>query len=273
MEQTDQQKLLAQLLPRISTQLRYAMGNIHFAAAALAPAEQRDQDPALDARAALLDQSYYQMLRLVNNLSLAAWLDQEDPFPLRDQDIVGLAAEVCAQCQSLAELLGLRFSFRCARSSRVCAICPDAMEQLLFQLLSNAFKFTPRGGTVSVELKFTGGRVLLSVSDSGCGIPPALMPTLFAHYRQKEPPTMAPPHGVGLGLLLCRRIAEGHGGTMLAESRPDRGTTVTLSLPDRQLGISRVEDLHFDYAGGFNRALLGLADALPASAFRLREEE
>jgi len=272
MESQNDVELISQLLPEISTYIRYAMGNIHFAAAALAPATEREKDPALDAKAAALDQSYYQLLRLVNNLSVAAYLGEEDPLPVRDRDIVDLVRTTCDQCSSLAVLLGLELSFRCELSYHICAVYRDSVEQLLFQLLSNAFKFTPAGGKVTVELKADYGRVFLSVSDNGCGIAPELLPHLFDRYLQKDAVAL-PPHGLGLGLPLCQRIAQRHGGTMLAESREGLGTTVTLSLPDRRTGISALEDVPFDYAGGFNRTLLGLADALPVSAFRLREQE
>lgn len=272
MESEEYVELISHLLPGISTYIRYAMGNIHFAAASLAPAAEREKNPALDARAALLDQSYYQLLRLVNNLSITAYMAEEAPFPSWDRDIVGLVRTVCDQCASLAALLGLELSFRCDRSFYVCAIYRDSIEQLLFQLLSNAFKFTPSGGKVTVEVKVERSQVLLSVTDNGCGISPELLPHLFDRYLQKDSLAL-PPHGLGLGLPLCQRIAQRHGGTMMAESRKGHGTTVTLSLPNRRTGISSVEDVPFDYAGGFNRTLLGLADALPASAFCLREQE
>jgi signal transduction histidine kinase len=272
MESEEHRELVAQLLPQISTYMRYAMGNIHFAAAALAPAAEREQNPTLDARAAALDQSYYQLLRLVNNLSVAACLGTDDPMPVRDRDIVGLVKTLCGQCDSLAVLLGLELTFRCEQPFHICAVDRDSIEQLLFQMLSNAFKFTPSGGKVTVELKAERGRVFLSVSDTGRGIEPELLPHLFDRYLQKDAVSL-PPHGLGLGLPLCQRIAQLHGGTMLAESRVGHGTTVTLSLPDRQTGKPLLEDHPFDYAGGFNRTLLGLADALPVRAFLLREQE
>ena len=74
------------------------------------------------------------------------------------------------------------------------------------------------------------------------------------------------PCGLGLGLPLCRRIAEGHGGRMVLDSRPDQGTSVTLALPD-EMAEDTVEDVQFDYAGGFQPALVGLAAALPYQAF------
>ena len=81
------------------------------------------------------------------------------------------------------------------------------------------------------------------------------------------------PHGLGLGLSLCRRIAEGMDGRLLAESRVGKGSRFTLSIPDRLTDSTTVSDVPFDYTGGFNRALLALADALPPSAFLQRNQE
>ena len=158
------------VFPNIAAQLRTALGTLHLAAAQLAPAKEREQDPALDEKAALLDQSYYQLLRLVNNLTAAGYLGQERPFPLRDRDLVETVRGVCTCAQGLAELKGLRLEFCSGGDYHVCAFHRASLEQLLYQLLSNAFKFTPAGGTVRVELKFASRRVLLSVADTGCGI-------------------------------------------------------------------------------------------------------
>ena len=79
------------------------------------------------------------------------------------------------------------------------------------------------------------------------------------------------PHGLGLGLALCHRVTRGHGGALMATSREGEGSTITVSLPDKRVE-EPLSDMAVDYAGGFNRALLGLADALPAKAFRVREQ-
>ena len=139
------------LFPNIAAQLRGALGNLHLAAARLAPAAERERDPALDARAALLDQSYYQLLRLVNNLTAAGLLDREEPYPMLDRDLAETARDVCGKVRDLAEMLGIRLEFRSARDQQICAFCRPAIEQLLYQLLSNAFKFPPAGGTVTVN--------------------------------------------------------------------------------------------------------------------------
>ena len=142
------------------------------------------------------------------------------------------------------------------------------MEQALYQLLSNALKYTPKNGTVTVELKRSGKQLLLSVADTGCGIPSEQMGHLFDRCLRPAAPA-GPGHGLGLGLLLCRSIAQKHGGGLLAESVPGKGSRFTLSLPERMSG-NRVSDVPTAYNSGFNRTLLGLADALPAAAYTVR---
>ena len=89
------EKDLAALLPNIAAQARGVLGSLRLASIQLAPAEAREKDPALDRKAALLDQSYYRLLRLVNNLSLAACMTEERPLRLRDQDLGRLVGEYC----------------------------------------------------------------------------------------------------------------------------------------------------------------------------------
>ena len=266
-----EQNELAALFPNVAAQMRSALSNLHLAATQLAPASAREQDPALDARAAQLDQSYYRLLRMVNSLSMASYLTHDDPLPLCDTDVVELIGELCERAADLAPMLGLELRFVCRLDRHICAVSPDAMEQLLNHLLSNAFKFTPSGGTVTVELRRASGQLLLSVEDTGCGIPQDRLETLFDRYLHTDHMD-PPPHGLGLRLPLCRRLASGQDGTLMAESRVGKGSRFTLSLPDRQLGTG-VSDVRFDYSGGFNRTLLGLADALPSKAFLLRSQD
>lgn len=255
------------LLPQAAAQMREALSSLYFAAARLAPAAAREQDPELDAKAALVDQSYYRLIRLVNNLSATRYLD-EKPLPLRDRDIVEFVADIFARAASLAPLRGLETRLICAADSHICAFCSDALEQLLYQLLSNAFKFTPSGGLVTVELRLAGGRVFLSVEDTGPGIDPERLEALFDSYHQAARPA-PPPQGLGLGLALCQGIAKGHGGLMTAESRQGKGSRFTFSMPDRLSGAT-LSDVRFDYGGGFNHALMALSDALPPEAFGIR---
>lgn len=261
----EKQNQLASLFPDVATQLRVALSDLHLAVQQLAPPQEREKDPELDAKAALLDQSYYRLLRLTNCLSAAFLLNSDEPLPLQDRDLVDLVGELCEKTAGLALLKGVQLRFICPMEHQICAVAPDALEQLMYHLLSNALKFTSAGGTITVELRVKGSLILLSVEDTGCGISEERLPTLFERYLM--PSQLDPlPHGLGLGLPLCRRIAEGHGGSLMAESRVGKGSRFTLALPNKQVG-GGVSDVPFDYAGGFNRTLLALADALPVKAF------
>lgn len=259
------------LLSNIASQLRGPLSNLYLAAARIAPADARENDPELDARAALLDQSYYQLIRLVNNLAAAQDLDSSAPYVLHDGDIVALAAGVFERMVSLATLRGLKSRFLCPVEKHICAFHAGMVEQLLLQLLSNAFKFTPPGGTITLEVGLSHGQVLLAVEDTGPGIPKEQQFTLFSRWRCESDFSL-PPHGSGLGLAICRRIAEGHGGTLELDPTA-RGCRFIFSLPDRKMGRVEISDVSFDRSGGFNPTLLALSDALPPQAFLLRSQE
>ena len=267
---------LAALFPSVAAQLRTGLSNIYLAARMIAPGTQREQSPELDERAAVLDQNYYRVLRLVNNLSAASYLMDDRPLPLQSGDIVDLIGENCAQAGDLAALLGIQLSFQTPVSYHQCRFHRDGMKLLVGQLLSNAVKFTASGGRITVELRFDekAKLLILSVTDTGCGISEELLPTLFNRYYHQERRDPYP-HGLGLGLPLCRRIAEGHGGSILAQSKPGRGSRFIVSIPDLPPVSDEVEvsDAFFDATGGFNPMLLALSDSLPLDAFHIRSDE
>ena len=259
---------LASLFPNIAAQLRSGLSNFYLAAAHLAPPEMREMDPELDAQAAILDQSYYRLLRMVGSLTAATYLMDSAPLPMRDGDLVDLVRELCGELEGLAPFLGVRLQVKCDMPHHICAMNEEALGQVLYHLVSNAFKHTPPGGVITVELTVQDQQIHLSVSDTGRGIPEEKLASLFE--RRIRPGAVEPLScGLGLGLPFCRRVAEDHQGSLLAVSRPGEGSRFLLFFPDRQIG-GGVSDMPFDYSGGFNRALLALADVLPAEAFLIR---
>jgi len=104
------------------------------------------------------------------------------------------------------------------------------VKQILLNLLSNAIKFTPEGGRVEVRASIDGGEIHVSVRDTGVGIAPEDQPRVFEEFRQVGTST-AKQEGTGLGLALCRKFVELHGGRIWVESEPGRGSTFTFTLP------------------------------------------
>jgi len=109
---------------------------------------------------------------------------------------------------------------------------PDRLQQVVWNLVSNAVKFTPRGGKVGVAVRETDSHVLLIVHDTGKGIPPDFLPHVFERFRQADSTSTRKYGGLGLGLAIVRHLVELHGGTVQAESQgPDQGATFTVRLP------------------------------------------
>ncbi|HEY0174019.1 MAG TPA: PAS domain S-box protein [Pyrinomonadaceae bacterium] len=109
---------------------------------------------------------------------------------------------------------------------------PVRLQQVVWNLLSNAMKFTPRGGSVEVRLARNGANVEISVKDTGAGIAPEFLPHVFERFRQAEGGITRQHGGLGLGLSIVRHLVELHGGGVSAESPGEgQGSTFTVSLP------------------------------------------
>ena len=222
-------KDLAALLPNIAAQARGALSSLRLAAAQLAPAEAREQNPDLDRQAALLDQSYYRLLRLVNNLSLAACMDGDRPLHLQDRDLVDLIGEQCERTAGLAELLGLQLKFVCQLERHICAVDPDILEQILTQLLSNALKYTPQGGKVALSVREFELFCAIQVEDNGPGIPEREQGAIFGRFYRGE--AVRDQEGLGIGLYLAREVVTREGGYIRLNSSPGQGSRFSLYLP------------------------------------------
>jgi signal transduction histidine kinase len=109
----------------------------------------------------------------------------------------------------------------------------DRINEVLGNLLSNAFKFTPKGGTVELTLEPADTGVKIQVHDTGAGIPPDQLPRIFEKFYQADNQSSARSVGTGLGLAIAKQIVDAHGGTIMCESTPGVGTIFTITLPIR----------------------------------------
>ena len=105
------------------------------------------------------------------------------------------------------------------------------LAQVVGNLLDNAIRHTPPGGSVSVTLEFGADVATVSIRDTGEGIPEEQLPFVFDRFYRVDPSRSRITGGAGLGLTIARQLVEAHGGTIRAESEPGRGTTFTFDLP------------------------------------------
>jgi len=111
---------------------------------------------------------------------------------------------------------------------------PLRLERILYNLLENAVKYSPQGGEIKVTVKPDKEQLVIGVSDRGVGISPADQARLFAPFQRLEESRSSGIRGVGLGLLVCQRLVEAHGGRIWVESEPGRGSTFFFTLPLNQ---------------------------------------
>lgn len=108
----------------------------------------------------------------------------------------------------------------------------EKLKQAVCCVVDNAIKFTPAGGTISVDLHKTGDEIFLKISDTGEGISEEMLPHIFESFRQSDSSTIRKHSGLGLGLAFAKKIVEGHHGTISVESGGwQKGTSFTITLP------------------------------------------
>ena len=179
-------------------------------------------------------QEIKRMSELVDALLMLARADEGIASLHREPvDLRGIVTEVQETGELLAEEAGVTMEVATPAEPVIVSVDASRIRQLILNLVTNAVKYTPAGGSVRMQLGPANGRVALSVADTGIGIAPGDLPHIFdrfwradsARTRTGERP------GAGLGLAICKWIAEAHGGQIDVVSRPGRGTTFTVVLP------------------------------------------
>ncbi|HEV2861265.1 MAG TPA: ATP-binding protein [Pyrinomonadaceae bacterium] len=141
--------------------------------------------------------------------------------PLAQEALSALAPKAAARGVSLSNEVG---------ADVVVSADPRRLEQMLLNLVDNAVKFGREGGTVSVRHE-RGARDLISVSDTGEGIPPEHLPRVFERFYRVDPSRSHEQGGTGLGLAIVKHLARAHGGEVSVRSEPGAGSTFTVELP------------------------------------------
>jgi len=108
---------------------------------------------------------------------------------------------------------------------------PDLIDQILMNLLDNAIKYSPDGGSIEVKLEEISDRIIIRVNDSGIGIPEKELPRIFERFYRVDKARSRKTGGTGLGLAIVKHLAENLGGQVTAESTLGHGSTFSFSLP------------------------------------------
>ena len=251
-----------QVLALAAQELRTPLSNIMISAERIRPSL---DDSASADHQNRLNRGASQLLRLVSNMSDALRYAQGASPETRN--VTALMDEIFEKAQALMEKSGLTLHYSGPREDIFLLADGEQLERAVYNLLSNAMKFTPRGGTVEATLTRKGNLLCLSIEDSGSGIAEGVLQNIFSRYL-RVPSLEDSRFGLGLGMVLTRSAAANHGGTVLIDS-PGSGTRVTLTLAIRQSreALLRSPSLRVDYAGERDHGLLELSDVLPPALY------
>ncbi len=171
------------------------------------------------------------MLELINDvLDLSKVEAGLIELRIEQVSIPELVAEVLSTMEPLATQKGIRLQADVAAAGHVAAD-PLKLRQMMLNLVSNAVKFTPDGGSVMIAAKQQAGAIEISVTDTGIGIAESDRGRLFEAFRQVDSPMASHQQGTGLGLALTKRYVELHGGKIWYVSEVGKGSVFTLRLP------------------------------------------
>ena len=174
----------------------------------------------------LIQKNANRLLRVINQiLDFRKVEGKQEKLAVREIDLVPFVGEIKSYFDSMASVRAISYTFTSSIKQCTLWIDPDLLEKVFFNLLSNAFKFTPEGGSVRIELTEEGDRVFIQVIDTGSGIRPANLPHLFDRFYTEDRSM-----GTGIGLHLVKEYIHMHGGEIHVESEPGQRTTFTVCL-------------------------------------------
>jgi signal transduction histidine kinase/ligand-binding sensor domain-containing protein/DNA-binding response OmpR family regulator len=180
------------------------------------------------------------LLNLVNQLLDFRKMEYNElKLNLKEGDIIQFIKDVCASFTDVAHQKNIQYIFDSEECNFTTLFDQDKIERVLFNLLSNAFKFTPAGGHISVllslscpEISADGGKMLdIKIIDTGIGIAAENHEKIFERFFQDSLPESLLNQGSGIGLSITREFVKMHGGTIKIESEPGYGTCFIISLP------------------------------------------
>jgi ligand-binding sensor domain-containing protein/signal transduction histidine kinase/DNA-binding response OmpR family regulator len=184
-----------------------------------------------------IEKSAQRLLNLVNQvLTFRKLATDHEPMEIVNNNLVHFLEEIFLPFQETAKLKNINYHFQSSAESLSIWYDPDKLEKVFFNLLSNAFKFTPEGGTIKLSIEENKTNIDVKVSDSGPGIDPKLHQQVFKRFYEKNSPKRSAIKGTGIGLAISKQMVELHGGKIfvapgLPNTKGKVGTSMVVQIP------------------------------------------
>ena len=221
-------KMKEEFLATISHDLKSPLGSISEAAYLLREGVTGSLSPRQARLVGIIGTSAERILGLVNRLlDLSRLRSGVLPLESRPVNLARVVERVLEELRPQAETAGVQLGAERVGGDFVVEGDEERLAEVVVNLATNALRFTPKGGQISVRLGEAGREVLVAVEDTGVGIPQEALPGIFERYRQVRRDR----GGSGLGLAIVRGVVDAHGGRVTVESSEGKGTCFTVALP------------------------------------------
>lgn len=196
----------------------------------------RDAPPALEHALAVIERNARAQARIIDDVlditRIVSGNFRLDLVPMNLAEVVHAAAE---SIRPAADARGVELAIT-AGSLGPTMGDPERLQQVVWNLLSNGVKFTPKGGRVALDASREGDELVMRVSDTGQGVDAGFLPHIFEAFRQADGSTSRRHGGLGLGLAIVKQLVQAHGGTIgIASDGPGKGATFTVRFPVRSV--------------------------------------
>ncbi|HZK28509.1 MAG TPA: HAMP domain-containing sensor histidine kinase [Thermoclostridium sp.] len=196
----------------------------------------------------IMKQNCLRLLKMVNNILEINRLDSGFySVDLKNDDIVGVIKDITFSITDYAKTKNVKLSFDSNKLEHVASIDNFQIERIMLNLLSNAIKFTPSGGEIKVNINIQNTEILISVTDTGPGIPTEYQNTIFGKCNQTDGKSLVEKKGSGMGLYIVKRLLDNMNGEIYAFNNKEKGTTVIFSIPNQRLPEAMKEPLTKEY--------------------------
>ncbi|WP_246503560.1 ABC transporter substrate binding protein [Clostridium polyendosporum] len=227
-------KLKTNFFSNISHELRTPL-NLIFSALQIIELKTsafNEEQESVEKYIGIMRQNSYRLLRIIGNLIDITKIDAGHFFTQQsNRDIVSIAENIVLSVVDYVESKGISITFDTEIEEKIMAFDPDAIERIILNLLSNSIKFTPSGGSIEVNIYDKVNSIVISVKDTGLGIPVEKQSSIFEKFVQVDKSLSRNREGSGIGLSLVKELVVIHNGTIELESIPGKGSEFRIEIP------------------------------------------
>ena len=252
---------ISNMLSIVAGSMSDPVTRINMASSILLPQVEGMNNDRLSEYAAIINHGNFAMRRLLGNIKYLSRSFEEIRVSKKRFNLVSMLKALVESIQILVEERQIEISFVSKSDEIIIYADAEMMEQMVLNLLSNSLKYTEPGGKITLSAKTAGGRVLISVADTGCGISQETLMSVWNRYGSTKKMTDTK-SGAGLGLHIVQKIARLHDGSAVIESREGEGTTATVLIPVSEQCDTFMTGISVLEPSGMSPLLVELSDVL-----------